>query len=149
MSRVYVSVTNSNRFWIVQLDLLTASFTVTHNHNQLKELTVFSQTLLPWLPRTCSILILILWLHCTLLYFHSLASVMLALNCSEGQSEVKVMLRSMVSRPVSLGINHPSRAQDQIVSGLLIWGTLSDKRLGLLFASVTVSLLQAIFQHLL
>jgi hypothetical protein len=34
LSRVYGCVTNNNKFWIGWLDLLTASFTVTHNHNQ-------------------------------------------------------------------------------------------------------------------
>jgi hypothetical protein len=39
------------------------------------------------------------------------------------------MLRPTVSRPVCLGIKHPSGAYDQI----LIWGVLSDDRMGLSF----------------
>jgi hypothetical protein len=34
LSCVYGSMTNNNGFWIGWLDLLTASFTITHNHNQ-------------------------------------------------------------------------------------------------------------------
>jgi hypothetical protein len=40
----YCSVTNNNRFWIGWLHLLTPSFTVSVNHNQLKELSVNHQS---------------------------------------------------------------------------------------------------------
>jgi hypothetical protein len=40
LSWVYYSVTNNNGFWIGYLHLLTPSFTITRNHNQLLELTI-------------------------------------------------------------------------------------------------------------
>jgi hypothetical protein len=51
--------------------------------------------------------------------------------------KVTVMLRPTVSRPVYLGIEHPSGAQDQIfincqaLADLLIWGPISHERTGL------------------
>jgi hypothetical protein len=55
---------------------------------------------------------------------------------------LSVMLRPMVSRPVCLGIKHPSGAYDQIllrqtVAGLLMWGTFSDERTALSFKIVS------------
>jgi hypothetical protein len=49
------------------------------------------------------------------------------------------MLRPTVSRPVYLGIKHPSGAYDQIfitcvtVTVLFLWGALSDERSGMCF----------------
>jgi hypothetical protein len=53
------------------------------------------------------------------------------------------MLRPTVSRPVYLGIKHPSGAYDQIISlsaaGLLTWGALSDERTSLSFTTAAGS----------
>jgi hypothetical protein len=52
---------------------------------------------------------------------------------------LSLVLRPMVSRPVCLGVKHPSGVYDQIfitcvtVTVLFLWGALSDKRLGLSF----------------
>jgi hypothetical protein len=51
--------------------------------------------------------------------------------------EVEVNLQQTVSRPVYLGVGLPSGAHDQnfvfclTIEGFLIWGTLSDERMGL------------------
>jgi hypothetical protein len=51
---------------------------------------------------------------------------------------LSLILRPTVSRPVCLGIKHPSGAYDQIlIAGLLIWGVLSDERTDLSFAIAT------------
>jgi hypothetical protein len=43
LSRIYGCVSNNNGFWIGWLDLLTASFTISHNH-KLQEITVNLQS---------------------------------------------------------------------------------------------------------
>jgi hypothetical protein len=54
-------------------------------------------------------------------------------------AELSFMLRPTISRPVCLGIKHPFGAYDQIfitcvtVTGLFLWGALSDERTGLSF----------------
>jgi hypothetical protein len=58
------------------------------------------------------------------------------LHFHEVEVEVEVNLQPTVSQPVSLGWL-PSRAHDQIfvfcltIAGFLMWGILSDKRMGL------------------
>jgi hypothetical protein len=56
-------------------------------------------------------------------------------NSVTTEVKIKVILRPTVSRPVSPGVKPLSGSQDQIfvtltVMGLLMWGTLSDKRTG-------------------
>jgi hypothetical protein len=60
LSRVYGAVTNNNGFWIGRLDLLTPSFTVTLTQNYNNSQSIISRKLLPWLPRTLWILVLVL-----------------------------------------------------------------------------------------
>jgi hypothetical protein len=61
-STILSRVTNNNWFWIWWFDLLTPSFTITlfitinYNNSQ----SIFGWTLLPWTPRTRSILFLVL-----------------------------------------------------------------------------------------
>jgi hypothetical protein len=55
----------------------------------------------------------------------------------EFKFEVEVKLRPTVSRPVYFGAGLPSGAHDQVfvfyltIAGFLMWGTLSDERMGL------------------
>jgi hypothetical protein len=63
MRSVYGSMTNNKRFWIGWLDLLIPSLqylliTINYKNSQ----SIFSRNPLPLLPRTRSILILVLWL---------------------------------------------------------------------------------------
>jgi hypothetical protein len=59
-------------------------------------------------------------------------------TCNSLSLSLSLMLRPTVSRPVCLGIKHPSRAYAQLfisqtAAGLLMWGALSDERTGLSF----------------
>jgi hypothetical protein len=77
-----------------------------------------------------------------ILFASILVSVYSDLFCSELSLSLSLslslMLRLTFSRPVCLGIKHPSGAYDQIfisqtVAGLLMWGALSDERMSLSF----------------
>jgi hypothetical protein len=43
------------------------------------------------------------------------------------------MLRPTVNRPVCLGVKPQTGAQDQTLTGLLMWGALSDERTGVIY----------------
>jgi hypothetical protein len=60
---------NNNGFWTGWLDLLTTSFTITINYKNSQ--SIFSRTLLPWLPRTRPILVLSHSLFLVLILFGS------------------------------------------------------------------------------
>jgi hypothetical protein len=115
-------VINNNGFWIGWLDLLTPSFTISLNHNQLQSLSInFSRTLLPWLPRARSILVLRL--------------------TSESESESYV---TTDGQSASLSWNkapiwdlRPDLYYCQTIAGLLMWGAVSDERTGLSFTIAT------------
>jgi hypothetical protein len=86
--------------------------------------------------------VVILQLHRpSLLFTDFLCSVTISFKV---KVKVKVMLRPTVSRPVCLGIKHPSGAYEQIfitvrqLRSLLIWGALSDERTGLPFAMYNI-----------
>jgi hypothetical protein len=74
---------------------------------------------------------------------HLFSASLAELNCTQHcqtKVKIKVTLRRTVSRPVCLGIKHPSGVYFcQTVAGLLMWDALSDERTGLSFARVTVS----------
>jgi hypothetical protein len=76
------------------------------------------------------------WIHST---SHQPPTLLTAVSKLSRNLSLSLMLRPTVSRPVSLGIKHPSGAYDQIfitcvtVTVLFLWGALSDERSGLSF----------------
>jgi hypothetical protein len=60
LSRVYGCLTNNNGSWIGWLGILKASFTIIITINYENSQSIFSRTLLLWLPRTRSILVFFL-----------------------------------------------------------------------------------------
>jgi hypothetical protein len=151
LSRVRGSMTNNNGFCIRWLDLLTPSLqslliTITKAHNR-------------WLPKIRSIPYWTTSFYCDWLgselrigrfYYEWLLSFTNESIQSQSQSHdesvlslsLSLILQPTVSRPVSLGIKHPSGAYDQIfyycqtVAGLLICSALSDERTGLSFTII-------------
>jgi hypothetical protein len=66
LSRVRGSVTNNKAFWIEWLDLLTSSFTITLNYNQLQQLTIDDclrlNSIPYWTTSVFFLVFLLLWL---------------------------------------------------------------------------------------
>jgi hypothetical protein len=128
LSWAYGFMTNNNGFWIGCLDLLTASFTVSRNRNQLQVLeTIFSRTILPWPSRARFVLV----------RSHSMTHFW-----SQSQSQSYVMIDG---QSASLSWNkapiwglRPDFHYCQTIAGLLIWGALSDERTDLSFTMYNI-----------
>jgi hypothetical protein len=103
LSRFRGSVTNNNGFWIRWLDLLTPSFKITLNYNQLQ--SIYCRGLAP-LSSSC---------------LNSLTTSELNYwtKVTQRQVKVKILLWPTVSRPVCLGTKHPFVAYDQIL--IIVW----------------------------
>jgi hypothetical protein len=126
LSRVWGSVTNNNGFWIGRLDLLTASFTITHNHNHLQELKI------NLLPRSHSVPVRISfydWLF-SLLYFlvrhciHILLILLLpqqfSYNFWTASSNSLIPQLQTVSRYISLG-SEPMKSTCHVLSRMRVY----------------------------
>jgi hypothetical protein len=153
LSCVRGSVTNNNGFWTRWLDVLTPSLqlqSIITAHNQWLSKTrsvpywtasVFSSTVTDFVliyESVTSSASLVLWLtfHSWTLNYCLLNSLTNDWHTNElSKLSLSLMLRPTVSRPVCLGIKHPSGAYDQIfiTVGQLMWGALSDERTGLSF----------------
>jgi hypothetical protein len=148
LSCVQGSVTN-NKFWIGWLDLLTPYFTITPNHNQCLPKT---RSILAGLRLSSLLVFLLLWL--TLFWFtnHSLLLYEWIPNDERMNHEAPLLydwIRSQSESYVttdgqsaSLSWNkaliwglRPDFYYCQAVTGLLMWGALSDERTGLSFTS--------------
>jgi hypothetical protein len=121
LSRVHDSVTNNNGFWIGWLDLLTPSFTITSNHNQLQEFTVNLQPNPSSLTAEDSL--------------HSRSRSTTDFCQSRSHVTTGSQSASLFWCQAPIWDFWPDFYYCQTAAGLLMWGALSDERTGLSFTT--------------
>jgi hypothetical protein len=114
----------NNGFWIGWLDLLTAYFTISLNHNQIQQIAINLQpNPSSLIPRTHSILLLVL----------RLASETESESESESYFTTDGQSASLSWNKAPVCDLRPDFYYCQTVADLLMWGVLSDERTGMSF----------------